>query len=214
MIHRSLKYCIPINFLGGSGGSFLCSFLTAAKYNKQVKFEFSEYSGMHTQRYNDIPTHVHGPEESLAKKLRFIRTSPRVKKIHWPPYFTTIHVPDTNDIIQYFDKLIHINFDDSDVNDIACCFLLKKDSKIDQNLLTIRTSFINRYPMYRTIIENNKVLNISWKELLYGDTGNLIFRLSQFAEIPSSNFNIDNLIRWRSGTKETIELGNKYIIGG
>lgn len=213
-MNRNLKDCIPINFLGGSGGSFLCSFLTAAKYNDQVKFVFTEYSGMHTLRYSDIPTHIHGPDEHLMKKLQFIISSDTLKPDHKPPYFTTIHAPDTNEILSYFDKVIHISIDESDLNDISCCLVLKLHGTEDEILIKNYKSYAKRYSGYFEVLNSDKVLNISWKDILYNDPDILVSKLSGFTEIPISNFNLDNLINWRSGTKETIELGNKYIIGG
>ena len=55
----------------------------------------------------------------------------------------------------------------------------------------------------------DRVLFISWKELLNQEGKDLFSRLSDFTGIPHYNFSIDNLLRWRYLTLNTIDTLKK-----
>jgi len=206
---------IPINFINGSGGNFLSTWLTLAKYNNQQKVEFTQYGGMHTDRYVEVPKFGAGLSVSLDAKLEYLKSFDFLQNFEerYPPYFISIHA-NVKELKNHFSKVINITFKDNNIPDISACFLLKyfgNFTKINATefknfCTTVRSNYINFLP-----IEDVKICNLFWTELYLAEPLDLINKLSKFTDIPIINFNVDNLLSWRNKSTETIELVNNYL---
>lgn len=207
---------IPICFLGGSGGSFLNSWLTSAKYNVKCELQFSDYGGMHTLKHLELPGHMHAITENIVTKLEYIKSLQFLDNYseRYPPYFTTIHEPAVN-VLEYFDRVINITYQIRDTNDLTACFIMKWGRDIRKSASGHYAEqaklYTDKHHLFKPI-KNENVCNVSWTELFYyTDLDPFISKLSLFTGIPTNNFNIENLISWRNKSKETISLVNKLL---
>lgn len=209
---------IPITYIAGSGGTFLSNFITYAKLNNKNLMTFSTNGNAHSCTLDittDNKLHSYSTDQ-----LDYLLS--KGKGTSDPPYYIPIHYSDKlilDDLVtDKFNKLIRITYTQSDINDIVCAFLGKyhidergMTAPIIRSKFSIITSTYNFF-LERFKISDSKVLDISWNHLLYNDIDILVNELSNFTTIPKDNFNLENLLNWRSKTLQGIE-NVKYIIG-
>lgn len=207
---------IPINFMGGSGGSFLNTWLTISKYQFAGDLEFTKFGSMHTHRYIELPMHTHMFEHDLQDKIDHIKQLkflPTYLPKQVPPYFTTIHA-DVCELKNYFTKIINITYQSRDAFEMAACWMLKYQNdttKINSAYFKETLDFILLFKNSFTNTDND-ICNVSWHEMFHSkNTDQLIEKLSSYTGIPKSNFNVDYLLAWRNKSSETIELVNNLI---
>jgi hypothetical protein len=143
------------------------------------------------------------------------------KSISTPPYYVPVYYSKLtldDQVTDKFNKLIRITYDRSNVNDIVYVFVGKFHiDEQDLSVSIIRSKLKSMSAFYRFFIDrfkitNPNVLDISWNDLVYNDNDVLLQKLSDFTLIPKDNFNLENLLNWRSKTLQGIE-NVKYMIG-
>lgn len=214
MQHKSSEI-IPITFIHGTGGNFLCSFIIAAKNNNQLPFVLSYHGNMHENSLKDIPT-----EPTSIENLDQLKIDSIIKgkiMVDISPYYTSSHVSDLQLLQNYFERSIRITYENADILEISSAYIGKfwldqKSYKKDINVLhKMSINTLNKYQpkFYEQLIDN--VLFISWGTLLYGESSVLVEKLSNFTQIPIENFNIDNLYHWRERTALCIKKIHKLL---
>jgi hypothetical protein len=206
---------VPITFIHGTGGNFLCSFIIAAKNNNQTPFVLSYHGNMHENSLKDIPTEPTSIENLDQLKIDSIINGKIMVDIS--PYYTSSHISDLELLQNYFERSIRITYDNNDILEISNAYIGKfwldqKSYKKDINVLhKISINTLTKYQskFYEQLIDN--VLFISWDTLLHGDSLVLIEKLSNFTQIPMENFNIDNLNHWRERTRLCIKKIHKLL---
>lgn len=226
----NLSDIIPINFFGGCGGMFLCNWLTSAKLNATTEYTVSRYGSMHQGvRDLEIGTHRHDVLAPLTDKLEYIKNlefvAPGPKA---PPYFTTIHHNgNASELLEHFEKVIHIHYSREDIREIGLIFLCKnylESNNIDDAVTIAEELLLRGNRHYYTLlkvyseVESDHICNVSWSDMYHNDPEILLNKVSMFTNIPKENFTISNLLLWRQATREGLlkvfssELLDKYNI--
>ena len=203
---------VPILYFGGTGGQFLATLLYHAKNNNTDYWKFSEYGNAHYSKKdfagtgNSTGKHMWiSPVEHVDSILRI----PITNSIIYGPS----HCADPALALTYIDKIIKTHFTVDDLEEISIVFAVKwgiDDKGFDltqlKELLETRkkayeefTSLVNEF--YDT---ENKVLNLSWQEILHADPSILIRKLSLFTEIPYENFSMYHFLKWRELTNKAL----------
>jgi hypothetical protein len=208
---------IPIAFMGGSGGNFLCHFIISAKRKDKTLPILSEHGNVHNDyNYKDLDGPALGPKDPDSEKLKFLLSqeiSDNVK-LTPPPYYTVVHFTETKLLATNFKKAIKIIFDKDDVNDIATSFVAKyqidtlgesNDPK-QLNIMNVASQLsIFKWHKYFLKEDYSNILFISWKELFLGDIDQLINKISEYTGIESDYFLKDSLIMWRIKTQQGLD---------
>lgn len=203
---------IPISYMSGTGGNFLCHFIVSAKENNKERVLLSHFGNAHGHGLKDINANIgtsSATDISTINNILSTIVDPLVKK----PYFAPAHLFDINTINKYFKKSIRIIYDTDDIEEIAIIFYGKwirqskefKTTEIPQLITLIHDNakfFKKEKDMYN-------VLFVSWKELFKGNIDELIQKLSTFTHINSDNFNTESLIHWRTKTQYCIDTFTK-----
>ena len=199
---------IPISYMSGTGGNFLCHFIVSAKYNDFDKYalKLSTYGNAHGNGA-DIPIAPYAHYDSDEKKIDyFLAYNISTDKIK--PYYTLGHVIDSQLIIKNFKKSIRITYDSDDIELLTNVFIGKyaSDSK---NLVKSKLSIFVPSTKFQLVknnanfvyAQNNDVLCVSWKNIYHDDPTVLIDKLHKFTNIPYKNFSVDQLLYWRKVTR-------------
>jgi len=209
---------VPISYIGGTGGNFLCHFIVAAKYNdyNKYKLHLSAYGNAHGNGA-DIPIAPYAPYDSDDKKIEYF-LSYAVENDKIKPYYTLGHVVDSNLIHKNFAKSIRITYDDTDIDELTTVFLgkyISDSKKLIKNKLSIFIPSMRfqlvKYNINFTYQDNQSMLCISWKEIYQFDSTILINKLSTFTNIPAQNFSLDQLNQWRNATTNGVDLVNDML---
>jgi hypothetical protein len=199
---------IPITYAQGTGGNFLCHFLVSAKNNNKSLLKFSTYGNAHTS-LTDFPSPVDQSRSDIEKINIIHRIGVTLTTGKQPPYFTSIHIFDSDLVNSHFKKSIRITYDLDDINEIGIVSYGKcvnspgvfKDSTTLEELISkVQRDFIYFKP------ENfSNILSISWKELFKENIEDLISKLSLFTSIDNNNFSRESIIQWRAKTQYGID---------
>ncbi len=222
---------IPITYMGGTGGTFLCHFIVSAKRNIQTVIELSEYGNAHKNNLKDLYGDMDGgPAAPNQPKIDTVFAE--IEKINHgvtgspplqAPYYTTSHIVDVNLINTYFKKSIRITYDTDDHTETSIVFYGKW--YIDQRNQWAIEGDIDKLNEFKpsnpkkshalsskmfqskfTKLENMpNILFISWKELFKGNIEELITKISTFTDINPDNFSRESLIHWRTKTQYCID---------
>jgi hypothetical protein len=200
---------IPVTFIGGTGGNFLCHFIVSAKRNIKNIIELSEHGNAHKNCLKDVSGLNFGVSYPDDKKINsiLIGTPHCIEK---KPYYTSAHIADINLINNNFKRSIRIIYELNDIKEISTVFYGK--FLIDENKTSIKSNFTHtksnlfRWQSKFTKLENMpNVLFISWKELFKGNIEELITKLSIFTKIDILNFSRESLTHWRNKTQYCID---------
>jgi len=200
---------VPITYMSGAGGNFLCNFIVSAKRNIKTVIELSEHGNAHGGM-RDIDPSSRGINWSDKDKIDYLlhqltNPNPSIEK----PYYVNCHVKDINLISNTFKKSIRIIYDLDDVKEIAVVFYGKwkiDEDKIKPFSIAKSNIMIRSFQSKFTKLDNMpNVLFISWKELFKGNIEELIIKLSTFTEIDSNNFSCESLMHWRNKTQYCID---------
>lgn len=206
---------IPIEYLAGSGGTFLSKFLTYAKLNRKELMEFSFNGNAHLVPYDDITAdHIlHSYSKQQLLNLRATGNS-------YAPYFLPVHyhsnlsIDDT--VLGLFDRVIRITYDKSNIDDLVYTFIGKYHiDERNTNIPTLRAKRVilsNTAKFFLDRFNTNNNLDISWNDMLYNDIDGLLNKLSDYTNIDKYQFCVENLYNWRIKTLACIE-NVKYSIG-
>ena len=203
---------IPVSFMGGTGGNFLCHFIVSAKRNVQDIIELSKYGNAHDHGLKDID----GPPYGIAMpdhiKIDYILNNLNLTKVE-KPYYTSAHLVDIDLINSTFKKSIRITYDLDDISDISAAFYGKSRIDVRKTKLSIKhpanlevTLLQSKFNEKFKKIENMpNVLFVSWKELFKENIDDLITKLSTFTSISYVNFSVESLIQWRTKTQYCLD---------
>ena len=205
-----LEDVIPITYMGGTGGVFLCHFLVSAKRNVQDIIELSEHGNAHTNCLTDIVAPMHGVRKPDIIKIDYlIDQIQQVKNQNIEkPYYTFAHLTDINLINLHFKKSIRITYERDDIDEITNVFYGKYCydwvKKVEPKQL-YKTGLVFNLNKFTKVENMPNILFISWKEYLRGNIDDLIYKLSIFTDINVENFSKESLIHWRNKTQYCID---------
>jgi hypothetical protein len=207
---------VPIAFMGGSGGNFLCHFIISAKRKDKTLPNLSLHGNVHDNNYKDLDGPALGHTHPDSEKIKFLLSqeiSDNVKMTP-PPYYTVVHFTETKYLATNFKKAVRIIFDKDDIDDIAINFVTKYQvdtlgepydiTRLD-SLRTFKKKSIVKWHNYFLKEDYPNVLFISWKELFLGNIDELINKISEYTGIESEYFLKDSLIMWRIKTQQGLD---------
>lgn len=191
------EHFIAIRYVHGSGGHFLNAWLTASKLNLP-----------------GIPLGDYGSGHHAHKEFNFFK-NPKVLPepiydITTPaPYFIHTEYPVLPAIASIFYKVINISYDLDDCNELELCFLGKFFLEMNRKKIRYARQHKYKHKHYLPIESVDNILNISWKEYLYGDADTLCKKLKIFTGL--ENIKIVPLLEWREQTKMCMNKTNGQI---
>lgn len=214
------KDIIPITYLGGTGGNFLCHFIVSAKRNIKDIVILSKHGNAHEFGFQDLEpfSFLRGQDFSDQPQIDWLLSRTPDASIS-KPYYTCAHIYDMNLINDNFEKSIRITYDLDDVSDITTVFYKKwamdsfrpsyafrwcraNPNYIHEKILFNQENFPKFSNMEKTM---QNVLFVSWKELFKENTDDLIKKISTFTNINFDNFSKESLNYWRTKTQYCIE---------
>jgi hypothetical protein len=202
---------VPITFMNGTGGNFLCHFIVMAKRNIKDILELSKHGNAHEFGIKDVGTCAIGINSPDKDKVEFLLSQSPIFATE-KPYYTSCHIRDLNIVNDNFKKSIRIVYDKEDIEEINHVFYGKWfiDNDIKKRVKPMYKSqigvFINFYRNDFIEIENMpNVLFISWKEFFKGNIEKFITKLSIFTGINVNNFSRESLLHWRNKTQYCID---------
>lgn len=207
---------IPITYVRGTGGNFLCHYIVSAKRNIQDVIELSQYGNAHENCLKDIFGPPDGIPQPDIEKINFILNQLPYKDAG-KPYYTSAHLSDINLINANFKRSIRITYDLNDCQEISTIFYGKftvnnHDTSINniksQTLSYIKLGPIKWQPQFAKIENMPNILFISWKELFKGNIDELTTRISIFTNIDPNNFSKKSLEHWRDKTQYCLNTFN------
>jgi len=213
---------IPITFVGGTGGNFLCHFIVSAKSNIQDNIQLSRYGNAHDNGLKDCFSPPYGLRFADGYKIDFI-LSAEPHEGSKKPYYTASHIVKMDLINNNFKRSIRIvyDLDDDDINEISIVFFAKyfidsynpsnPISMKPQNLSKVKKGITLWQPYFSKLENMPNILFISWKELYKGNIEELITKLSIFTEIDPNNFSRESLMHWRNKTQYCIDKFTKIL---
>ena len=197
---------IPITYVGGTGGHFLCYMLNAAYSNIHSPVKLSTTGNAHD---SSLGICIGGGLDSdvtvkKSKILEWANLNVQNKK------FVAVHCTDFKFLLSNFQKMIVITYSEENIKEIAYVFINKwldqsstKSEATRRRVLVTTIKYTNLLELYTDkLLSSNTILNVSWDNLFKGDIHELISSLSEFTQIPVSNFNTENLIYWRKLTND------------
>ena len=198
---------IPITYIGGTGGNFLCHFIVSAKRNNKDIIKLSEHGNAHLFSAKDIIGPVQGLLTPDLDKIKYIFSQLPLSGLE-KPYYTAAHLANISTINSYFVRSIRITYDIDDILNIAKVFYGKFIIDGERHKKSIKNISAEHYHWLEefSFKENmTNVLFISWKELLYGNVIDLISKISIFTNIDKDRFLAESLTHWRNKTQMCIE---------
>ena len=210
---------IPIGYLGGSGGHFLGSFLTKAKYNYPDKINLSNHGNSHNN-YKEMSMPDEFVKVSAEEQIKIIKEiQPNTLRGYTlqTPYFFACHIIDADLLVNNFEKVIYIHYEYEDIYEIAKAYygkwmLDEQNVQVENPKSTAIAIFalISDMKNKLKVVKDRKdlepnVCNISWKELVHAEPNILIDKLSKFIGIDSSRFSESDLNLWRTATIACID---------
>ena len=205
---------IPISYMGGTGGNFLCHFIVSAKRNIKNVISLSEHGNAHEFSLKDLDTFSKGINWSDKDKIDFLLSQApdaTIKK----PYYVSCHIKDINLINNIFKNSIRIVYDPDDLEEITSVFYgkwavddVQKTRPIYSKEFYLR-DIRKHQSKFNKVEEMNNILFISWKEYFKGNIDDFIKKLSTFTNIDVKNFSKESLIHWRSKTQDCIDKFSK-----
>ena len=181
------EHFIATRYVNGSGGHFLNAWLTASKLNLTT-IPLGNYGSGHLA-YKEF--YIYKNLSSLPEPTHDLTTP--------APYFIYTEYHSLSVISSIFYKVINISFDLDDCDELELCFLGKHFLENDRRNLKYGRRHKYKHKYHSSVKSENNILNISWKEYLYGDADALCDKLKIFTEI--ENINVDPLLEWRDKTK-------------
>jgi len=212
---------IPIAYMSGTGGNFLCHLIVSAKRNSKELLKLSEYGNAHGG-LKDIHSPFLGPDAPDMEKVNHILSKTNTTTTS-KPYYTALHINDTQLLGMYFKRFIRITYELDDVDELAKVFLGKHGidcfnikptpTQLKFYFNKDKTTILKMFNYFNYSKKFPNSLFISWKKLYHGDPSFLIHTLHRFTEIPIENFDIDSLLHWRDVTKNGIDMIDEILNG-
>lgn len=204
MKHKSI---IPISFVPGSGGRFLNYILNSTKDTTSI--DTSEVDLEHMYKLV-----VAFGNMKLQSQSMLVAEQDQINDLinYAIDYnFDTIeycgcNVLDADMLLNNFEKVIQITYEESDIPDISLSFVFEylPDDVISVTSATANNS-MNYITNFTTDIDETSLLRVTWKELYKDNIDNLITKLSDFLNLSTDTFKVDEIIEWRKQTYNNIE---------
>lgn len=201
---EKIKNIIPITFAGGSGGAFLSVFLNKALNNNHNPIIVSEHGNAHYSKFcnfADPKSRGDNPKSIVRAMINNYRNSEAI--------YVASHFEDL-EILNQFNNIIKIIIERDDAEELALSFVGKyiidiqntdSDSHKDYYKMFLGTFRLsNHYQWYLTKSPESFIHNVTWKQLLHSPPSELIQLLSNYTDIPSTNFDETALLQWRNAT--------------
>jgi hypothetical protein len=201
---------ISVRYFGGSGGTFLTSWLTAAKNENNLYVNLTDVSSANPGVLEIQQSVPHNFRSEQHKQ--FLSTAvPGVSGTE-APYFLLDQSKSIDESLECVQRVINISYDIDDVDDITWCYykktfmqqknvdLLDVESILEQLTETVGACWIK----FRAKTDSARVCYIKWKDLLSGDPVALVEKLSAFTGISANKFDLALLGQWREGTQALI----------
>lgn len=203
-----IDHFYPIAYLGGSGGSFLASWLNNAAYGYPIILNTKNGNAHRSSRPAGFGI---SSDQTLAVeslKEKFINERHKL--------FIGCHIINDSLLLENFTKVAKIVYDQNDMAEIAisfCSKILHPKSNLKYEDIMYRISYTRQFNnnMFALLPETENSTNISWKALLYEDPTKLVDHLSKFYSIDSAKFDLIELVRWRKLTLKNINDANKQF---
>jgi hypothetical protein len=201
---------ISVRYFGGSGGTFLTSWLTAAKNENP---QYVSLTNVSSANPNFLEIQQSVPHTFRSEQHRqFLSTVVPDNYEAVPPYFVLDQSKSLDESLECVQRVINISYDINDVDDVAWCYykktfmrqenatLLDVESVLEQLTETVGACWIR----FRAKTDTERVCYVKWKDLLSGDPVALVEKLSAFTGISTNKFNLSLLAEWQTGTQALI----------
>jgi len=202
---------ISVRYFAGAGGTFLTSWLTAAKNESDQYLSLTDV-GSADPVVLEIQQSVPHNFRSEQHKQFLSTAVPGVAGTE-APYFLLDQSKSLEDSLECVQRVINISYDINDVDDIAWCNykksfmqqqnvnLLDAESILEQITETVGGCWIK----FRAKTDTERVCYVKWKDLLSGDPVVLVEKLSGFTGISANKFDLALLGQWRAGTRTLLD---------
>lgn len=211
---------VPIIYMNGTGGNFLCHFIVSAKRNIKDIISLSKHGNAHIHGLKDIPHPTWGIRIPDIDKINHINESLKNIQDIQKPYYTSAHISDIDLVNSYFKRHIKITYEMNDINEVVPAslgkFHIDTENKNEEDLYKYLADIkwiTMRYNKFFKNTDKENVLCVSWKELYHSDPAIIIDKLNLFTDIPKENFSIEQLLIWRDTTKKCIETITTHLKG-
>ena len=205
--------------MGGTGGHFLSSFLTYAKY-KILFNKLSTYGNAHdniqeveSEKFlmKDFVDKTFNEQLDYLKTLKTTKFFSKLVNLT-PPYFISVHSIHQDLFTTEFDKTILVSYEKSDIETIAKVYALKRGYDIlNGDIRLVRSLYKQQLESLSKNIDFYKekpiknILYIKWQELLSLESDKFESKLSDFLNM-KMHFNRRFLDDWRTGCQKCIQI--------
>jgi hypothetical protein len=193
------EHFIAIRYVHGSGGHFLNAWLTASKLNIP-NITLGDYGSAHAS-FKEFGSYTKPPA----------LPAPHFEITSYPPYFVHTEYRDLNVISNSFYKVINIVYELADCDELELSFLGKYYlEKVVNKIPVYLKQHTHRQKYYKQTLDTDYILNVQWKDLLYGDPILLSEKLKTFTGL--TNIKIEPLIEWREKTKSSMKETKTKVV--
>jgi hypothetical protein len=215
---------IPIAYMGGTGGRFLCHFIVSAKQKNKEILKLSTHGNAHEYGLRDISPTPYKVTVADIDKINFILNQTPIDG-SIKPYYTASHMWDLKLATSYFKKIIKITYKLENTVELSKIMFGKWHvdtttknqylSSIQSKLTTplLKPKFLeNQLKLYVNKFKEEDISNvlfISWEELFKGNINDLLTKLSTFTNIDINNFSKESILHWRIRTQYCIDTFNE-----
>lgn len=213
---------IPVIYIGGSGGNFLASFITAAILDDDSTIKFSRFGNAHDSNVERISLHTTDNVDDIYSLVvdRAVTNLPIIVDSICPKYILLQHnqYQHLDAIIALFKKVLLISYDENDIDEIAQVYIAKHtvdtegkkfDSLLKEEYVITAKRLKDLQKLYQNIYGDHVDI-ISWKELFKEDPILLINKLSNYSGYPAEKFSLNKLNEWRRLTTICIEKISRF----
>jgi len=213
---------IPITYMSGTGGNFLCHFILSAKNNNKNNITFSKYGNAH-HGLKDGQTPGKTIDSDIDKITNMINLCKNKVMFYKDkvdkPFYVISHIQNVKLLGEHFSRFIRITYELDDTEELAKVFLAKAIVDDLNPAVKVKTFMIPQlinmlkeqlaYFAYQEGYDSS--LFVSWKNIYHDDPSILIYKLHKFTNIPIENFSVDLLYQWRTLTKFGIDYINSFL---
>ena len=201
---------IPVRYMVGTGGVFLTTVLTGAKYNEKIAIKLSRYGNCHS-REQDFSHYIHpshglGPIHDDDIKMNALNSM--TFAFGEPPYFVHTHITDLKKTLSQFPKVLTISYTIDDYETLSDVIIYKytqdtamKSHDLDKSMEFWTKIMIKYHSHFNEEAEGNT--NIPFNLMLNGDIEEFVSVLSNVSGYPRENFDREFINEWR---RKTLEL--------
>lgn len=214
---------VPILYMGATGGNFMANLLSSAGRRDFSEKQLSRHGNAHVHHYGTPGTpefnmnRFHVSDELKVADL--FKNKPNHAGYIW---YTNLHSRNIELMLKHFSRVIWITYEPDDVVELSTVLVGKmhiddkqKEISSDKVKMYYNMSllYLQGYVSTFVPIMDDRVLNVSWKEIYHLPIDLFLNKLIEFTKIPKEDFDTPYIENWRNATTEGINMVNKYIIG-